>query len=95
MVVLEDDLDGSKAAETLTFGLDGRAYEIDLSEQHASALRQVLARHIAAGRRVGRIPHRSPFSASPAGSGAANEAAAMRACAVDNGYEISAGSDPG
>ena len=32
-VTLTDDLDGGKAAETVTFGLDGRIYEIDLSRK--------------------------------------------------------------
>jgi nucleoid-associated protein Lsr2 len=30
---LIDDLDGGKAAETVTFGLDGRTYEIDLNNK--------------------------------------------------------------
>ena len=33
LVVLEDDLDGSKASETVTFAIDGTQYEIDLNEQ--------------------------------------------------------------
>jgi len=53
-VILEDDLVGGEAAENVSFGLDGREYEIDLSGQHAAALREVLAANIAAGRRVGR-----------------------------------------
>ncbi|MDP9696140.1 UNVERIFIED_ORG: hypothetical protein J2X79_003719 [Arthrobacter globiformis] len=31
VVILEDDLDGSEASETMKFGLDGREYEIDLN----------------------------------------------------------------
>jgi nucleoid-associated protein Lsr2 len=34
-VVLEDDLDGGPADETVRFALDGMAYEIDLSNKHA------------------------------------------------------------
>jgi nucleoid-associated protein Lsr2 len=34
-VLLVDDLDGSEATETVTFGLDGVAYEIDLSSGNA------------------------------------------------------------
>ena len=37
LVVLEDDLDGSKASETVTFALDGTQYEIDLNDQNAQA----------------------------------------------------------
>jgi hypothetical protein len=38
-IVLEDDLDGGVAAETVTFGLDGVSYEIDLSDKNAGKLR--------------------------------------------------------
>ena len=34
-IVLEDDVDGSKADETVSFGLDGSSYEIDLSAKNA------------------------------------------------------------
>lgn len=53
-IVLTDDLDNSvEAAETLTFGLDGAAYEIDLSAGNAAALREALAPYIAKARRTG------------------------------------------
>ena len=32
-IILEDDLDGGDATETVTFGLDGVTYEIDLNER--------------------------------------------------------------
>ena len=38
-----DDLDGSDAAGTVSFGLDGKAYEIDLSDDNAAKLRDSLA----------------------------------------------------
>ncbi len=49
---LIDDLDGGQAAETLTFGLDGTQYEIDLNASHVGELRTVLARFTDAARRV-------------------------------------------
>lgn len=42
-VTLEDDLDGSPAVETVSFALDGAAYEIDLSRPHAQTLRDALS----------------------------------------------------
>ena len=48
-----DDLDGSDAAGTVVFGLDGRAYEIDLSDDNAARLRESLASFIAAARKSG------------------------------------------
>jgi len=65
-----DDLDGSAAEGTVRFGLDGTEYEIDLNEEHAKALRDALARYIAAARRAGgsarrpaRTSRRAPASA--------------------------------
>ena len=43
-VQLFDDLGGGSAAETVAFGLDGRAYEIDLSAANAAELRSELDR---------------------------------------------------
>ena len=37
-----DDLDGSEASGTVEFGLEGRSYEIDLSDDNAK-LREALA----------------------------------------------------
>jgi Lsr2 len=34
-VLLVDDIDGSDAVETVSFGLDGTHYEIDLNSDHA------------------------------------------------------------
>ena len=51
-VVLQDDINGSEPAKTVHFSLDGKAYEIDLSEQNAAALRDALAPWIAAARRA-------------------------------------------
>ena len=45
-VVLEDDLDGGKADETVTFGLDGTTYEIDLSKKNAAKLRDALSGYV-------------------------------------------------
>ena len=53
-VSLVDDLDGSKAAETVAFGLDGSSFEIDLSKKNAAALRKALTDYVEHGRRVKR-----------------------------------------
>lgn len=60
-VLLVDDLDGGEAEDTVRFGLDGVEYEIDLSAEHAEALRAALAPFIGAARRspgAGRRPGR-------------------------------------
>jgi len=49
---LIDDLDGGEAQETVKFGLDGHAYEIDLSAKNATKLRNALAAFVENGSRV-------------------------------------------
>jgi hypothetical protein len=58
-VMLIDDIDQSKAAETVHFGVDGTAYEIDLSARHASELRSMLGRYVTAARRIRQAPARA------------------------------------
>lgn len=53
VVSLVDDLDESDADETVEFGLDGVSYEIDLSEDNATALRNALSDYIEHARRSG------------------------------------------
>jgi hypothetical protein len=52
VVELTDDLDGGKAAETVTFSLDSHAYTIELNAKNARALRKTLAPYVESGRRV-------------------------------------------
>jgi hypothetical protein len=53
-ITLVDDIDGSEATETVSFGLDGSSYEIDLSDKNASELREALAGYIGVSRRIAR-----------------------------------------
>ena len=50
-IILVDDLDQSDAEETVSFGLDGATYAIDLSGANATALREALAPYVAAARK--------------------------------------------
>ena len=52
-VVLEDDLDGGPADETVRFAIGGTAYEIDLNAKNAAAFRRQLAPYIEHARRSG------------------------------------------
>ncbi|MGJ3560165.1 histone-like nucleoid-structuring protein Lsr2 [Streptomyces sp. INA 01156] len=54
VVTLFDDIDGSEAAETIAFGLDGKSYEIDLNEANADDLRKALAPYVQASRKRSR-----------------------------------------
>lgn len=84
-VVTTDDLDGSPGAETVSFGLDGIRYEIDLAPPNKTRLADALAPYIAAGRRISRSGR------PPAGRAAAGrvDRAAVRAWARDAGLEVS------
>jgi len=48
---LVDDLDGSEAAATVSFDLDGVAFEIDLNDVHAAELRSRLDPYVQTARR--------------------------------------------
>jgi hypothetical protein len=52
-VRLIDDIDGDAADETVEFSIDGKSYQIDLSEANAGKLRDALAAYAAAARRLG------------------------------------------
>jgi hypothetical protein len=58
-VIITDDLDGSEAAETVRFGLDGGSYEIDLNAAHIAELRDIFAPYVAAGRKTRAVPRRA------------------------------------
>lgn len=68
-VLLVDDIDGSDAAETVRFGLDGTEYVIDLSEEHARELRELAAPYIEKARRVAGPGRRAPRARNAAGNG--------------------------
>ena len=53
IVSLVDDLDGTEASGTVTFGIDGSSFEIDLSEANTEALRHTLGGWVARARRAG------------------------------------------
>jgi hypothetical protein len=92
-----DDLDGSDAAATVSFGLDGRVYEIDLSDDNAARLRDSLASFIAAAHKSGgstttgsRRAQKMTVSSGPRPQTLDREqTAAIRAWARQNGHQIS------
>ncbi|MEV5913381.1 Lsr2 family protein [Streptomyces chartreusis] len=90
IILLTDDIDGGEASETMTFGLDGKSYEIDLSDANADKLREALAPYVDAARRTG-----GRSSAGTRGRGAAKQRPAgepsaeeLRVWAKENGYEV-------
>ena len=83
-VALEDDLDGVPAAETVRFGFEGAAYEIDLNTTNARAFRRQLKPFIEHARMAGRTPTRrvarTVASRQPSGE--------VRAWARDHGIAV-------
>jgi Lsr2 len=85
-VVITDDLDGSAGAETVSFGIDGVSYEIDLSDANRTKLADGLAPFIAAGRRANRGAARRGAGRT---SGPSVDRAAVRAWAREAGLTVS------
>ncbi|RIQ14409.1 Lsr2 family protein [Jiangella rhizosphaerae] len=90
-VQLVDDLDGKPIAqgkgETVSFGLVGTSYEIDLNDKNAAKLRGALSTYTAAARKV------SASASGARGSGRARRSPeqlkAIREWAFTNGHKIS------
>ena len=90
-VLLVDDLDGSEASESVSFGLDGTSYEIDLNDQNAARLRDALAEFVGHARKVGSASRRGGGSGRRSGGGAAAggpSAKEIRDWARSNGYDV-------
>ncbi|MBC9927222.1 Lsr2 family protein [Leucobacter sp. cx-169] len=88
-----DDVDGSTidggTDPAVQFGLDGRAYEIDLTDENAAALRSTFAPYIAAGRKA---QSRTSASAAPAAAKDPDRVvllAEARVWARENGHTVS------
>ncbi|MER6212472.1 Lsr2 family protein [Streptomyces sp. NPDC048387] len=82
VVTISDDLDGGEAAETVTFALDGKSYEIDLNVANAKKLRKSLAPFVAAGRRQSRSGKAFKHTA------VAPDPAVVRAWARSHGHDV-------
>jgi hypothetical protein len=54
VVKLTDDLDGSDAVRTVSYSLDGKSYEIDLSEKNVERLQKALQPFIEKSRGAGK-----------------------------------------
>jgi hypothetical protein len=84
-VVLEDDLDGGQADETVRFGFGGAEYEIDLSSANVRVFRDQVAPFIGharpASRGLSRRAARTTASRQRAGD--------IRAWAKDHGVAVS------
>lgn len=89
ITTLIDDLEGTVIAdgngETVSFGLDGTIYNIDLTKANAKRLRDALKPYISSGRTTGR----GTGKRASLGNSHKAELQTMREWANVNGYEIS------
>ena len=80
-----DDIDGSEAAGTVGFGLDGADYEIDLSAEHTDELHTALRTYIDHARKVGGTSRLAPRGRR---GGSAIDTIAVRTWAREQGIDI-------
>jgi Lsr2 len=92
ITLLVDDLDGKTLKEgkgkTISFALDGREYEIDLSDKNADAFRKSVSRYVDAARKVGSGSRRTGTSRVRSSSDVSPQA--VREWAKANKVELSA-----
>jgi hypothetical protein len=89
---LVDDLDGGVAHETVTFGLDGVSYEIDLSAKNAKKLRNEMAGYVEKGTRLSGRRVAGGVGARRRGGvrGDREQNQAIREWALAKGFEVAA-----
>ena len=91
---LVDDLDGTVLetgeGETVLFSLDGIAYEIDLTETNAAALRDALQPYVAAARSISsRNSGAQTAGARTRRRSSEHDLGIVRQWARDNGHQVS------
>lgn len=89
-VVLTDDVDGTEATQTITFAFQGVSYEIDLNDDHASALEESFSDWISSARRIneprgGKTRRASAGASAPGGGRDLND---VRSWLRSNGHEV-------
>lgn len=84
---LVDDLDGGHADETVSFALDGRSYEIDLSESNAALLRKALDEYVGRARKASEGREKKSSAATVQRD--PSQTRAIREWAQQNGHAIS------
>jgi hypothetical protein len=89
-VILVCDLheDETPGTQTLAFGVDGSAYEIDLCDDHAGELRDTFARYVGVARRASGRTGRPGGGRRRSRRGGDGEAAQIREWARSQGLAV-------
>lgn len=93
-IILEDDLTGQVledgTGETISFGLDGQSFEIDLSAENAGKLRDDFALYVGHGRKVASSGSAGRQSGNRSSSTAGKrDLGPVREWARQNGHDVS------
>jgi uncharacterized membrane protein len=88
-IILVDDLDGSEATETVSFGLDGASYEIDLNDGNAAALREALSGYVGHARKVTGGARRGRRTSAANGTSSSSNTKDVRDWAKSQGLDVS------
>ena len=97
VVTLVDDLTGETAEDisTVEFAVDGMAYELDLTDENSTKLRDTLSPYVRAGRKIGgrrrgdTRPGRIIKSSGSAAGYHRETLKSIRAWAKQNGHRVS------
>ncbi|WJN63380.1 Lsr2-like DNA bridging protein [Streptomyces phage phiScoe55] len=84
IIELVDDIDGTGIASTVSFGLDGKMYEIELNKKNEKALRKSLQPWLNKAREV-----RSPAPSRRGRRKTKVDSATVRQWAAENDVEVS------
>lgn len=79
LIEVIDDIDGSKAAKSVSFSIDGKNFEIDLSDSNLQKFSEAMDPWISKARKTG-------GSKRPSNDG--KEAKNIRKWAISNGYNL-------
>lgn len=92
-VVLVDDIDGVEIengkGETVFFAIDGVSYEIDLTDENASALRAAVQPYVEAGRRAARSTRTGLSSSRGSRASSREDLGAAREWLRAHGHKVS------
>jgi hypothetical protein len=85
IVMLEDDLDGGGATESISFAFEGKSYTIDLNDKNAAKFRKAIDPFVSAARRESSNTRTN----SRAQTAKRTDVADIRAWAREQGYTVS------
>jgi len=87
-IILEDDIDGGEASQTVTFAVDGTTYEIDLNDANADKLRAAFAPFVGHARKVTSGARRGRRAAAASGTANGVSPKEIRDWARSNGFTV-------